>query len=198
MGYPDGNALAAELERLGMPAPANVDSIAAGAASEFERLTGWVPFLADSESSTVAFDPPELVPGYILDLGCAFWTVDSVSLDGSALTQSDDYVLRKMSASSPLGYTAIQFKFNPGGKIQSVSVTGRKGLIASIPDDVYQAILGRGVAVAASHSQVSALDASRIKQGPVEMEFGGPKDAKGRIEMLNASFKSCAISWRAV
>ncbi len=169
------------------------------AVDQFERSTGWVPFLEEASAHDYYFDAPEW--GASLDLLSGFTTITAVvtgyspESSGNTLTLNEDYYLVAYNAAldgSP--FTKIDFRSTPPSGMRSIVVTGKKGFASSIPADVYQAVLQRAAGNAAAFLYPSAL-ASKIKQGPVEIDFGG---AGGRAESFGSSFQSAVSRYTRI
>lgn len=118
---------------------------AAAAADEWEKLTGWLPFLADESASDRTFDETDTT-GY-LDFEGGAVTVNTVTVNGSALVLNTGYFLEPRN---PRGrpYTGIQVGsrwgyHSPYGPRNSIVVNARWGYSTTVPADVWQAILQR-------------------------------------------------------
>lgn len=167
MSWPTASDVVAACQARGVAVePAIADVWLSAAISAFESMTGWHPFLAEAGLSSLTYDAPGLVPGFVLELQTGLVAVQSVSIWDSELA-ADDYILHPVNKDY---VTHVQFKHHPGHGKQSVSVVGRRGRVESVPADVYQAVLMQAVANGSSVDPVIA--ASRIKQGQVEIEVG--------------------------
>lgn len=150
------------------PCNLSYEGYADAAKREFERRTGRIPFLKDSVNVERFYDPP--VPsahGQFLALDAGLLEVSSVMVGvsttnpGVVLTQGSDYVLHDYNAPvEGRPYERIQFvssisnrflyQSSPhiGGSPRSIKVTGKWGYSATVPDDVYFAVLRLGVSLA--------------------------------------------------
>lgn len=185
--YPTTADVQTFIEAMGLTAPSNLDTIVDGVVSEFERKTGYQPFLADAAATTWTFDPPYQMRGFRLNLEGAFFTVTAVEVNDTALTITDDYTLLPLNAARfvPVrGWDELMFKSHPGTLAGSIEVTGRRGLYAALPDDVYQAIFNKAARLGISAGSASGLDVKRVKQGTREVEYATGKD--GEVLKLTA------------
>lgn len=136
-------------------------SAVAAAVTEWERGTGWVPFLSAGDQ-TRSYDPPGPEQGpvgiYIgvsnvggdrrLFLKAGVRSVTSVTTGvtltnpGTLLTQNRDYWLRPSNADhSDRPFTYIEFAWPQWGNPQSIVVVAPFGFGATVPDDAWSAIL---------------------------------------------------------
>lgn len=114
---------------------------ASGAAAEFERRTGWLPFLADSANSTRTFETTDL--SGVLDLGGSVLSVAGVNLGERELTLDRDYWLVRTHAGRPV--TRLQFLWPHHASLlhktpADIAVNARWGYTATVPADVWAAI----------------------------------------------------------
>lgn len=167
LAYPDGSDLAAYLISIGILSAAQVaaldlDGRMLAAVAQWERRTGFIPFLA-AAASTRRFDPPgpNRRTGRIgltrggdarLDfLGGLVGEPTSVIVGfsnhsaGETLTADDHYWLLPVN-SVALGrpYLEIEFISGQWGAARSVSILGRWGYDTTVPDDVWDALLAYG------------------------------------------------------
>lgn len=115
--------------------------------------TGWVPYLA--ETQTRYYDPPgphvsrNVVAvyrggGYILELDSGLISITSLSISTSTdYVENVDFTLRPSNALlSGEAYTEIEFKWSMTGMPNSIQIIGLFGRVTTVPDDVWEAILG--------------------------------------------------------
>lgn len=114
------------------------------AVSEFERRTGWDPFLATSSTTEVrTFDAP-YHDGY-LDLEGGLLTLTSVTVSGTAQVLDTNVFLRPSNAvRRGMPYTQLQFPYlghTLYGLPNRIAVTGKWGRVTTLPADVWFAVL---------------------------------------------------------
>jgi len=135
------------------------------AVAEWERETGWVPFLSGA-SQTRTYDPPGPSPGNVQGPVGVFYGVNSVggsrklflnagvrsvttvkvgvtlTSAGTALTQNQDFWLRPQNATNyDRPFTYIEFGYPQYGSPQSITVTAPFGFGSTVPDDAWLAIM---------------------------------------------------------
>jgi len=173
MGYPTEAELVELLEQHGIPVPARPGDYLAAAISDWEKATGYSPFLAEGEARRYLYDAPRF--GVPLDLGHGFFTVTEVRVDiesprepfgGRVLTESQDYVLLPYTGPP---FRAVRFITAPvvGIRAGSILITGRKGYAADVPSDVRVVVLNR----AAMRALLAAMPLAMVKQGEVSYKF---------------------------
>ncbi|HEX9998369.1 MAG TPA: hypothetical protein VGB45_14620 [Abditibacterium sp.] len=120
---------------------------AAGAAAEWERMTGWNPFLAPPASQphkTRPYNGSDL--DGVLNLRAAAQEISSVSVDGRVLVAERDFWLLSSADEENLAfeppYTALKLLYPMVGSSRPgrVKVTARWGYVDAIPPDVWQKI----------------------------------------------------------
>jgi hypothetical protein len=197
MAYPVGSDLAAALVARGILSAVPADTTAlsdimAGVCTQFERDTGWVPFMYPGGETTRTFDPPV---GNILFLNVGLIDITTFTVSDEAQTVEEHYWLEP-AGSGP--YTRIRFSYNPGGNPQSIEINGMWGYSTALPNDVEQALMGKAIAEymqITSNAYVGIGGApTRIKQDDVEKEYG---EAGTLIKMLTASYRSCVARYMA-
>jgi hypothetical protein len=202
--WPTAAELTALFTGLGLAVPDGVDlEIHANAAvAEWDRRTGYQPFLSGA-SATRRFDPPNSgrVPGFwtyrggrkILDLRAGVTAVTQVSAyvsaddSGTELTVDEDYWLLPLNAaerSSP--YTQIEFRSPKFGQAASIEVTGTWGFADTVPDDAYLAVLNYAAA------NVLSVIREALMAGVVEWKEG---DISERSSIENIA--KLGEGWRA-
>lgn len=175
MAYPNGSDLAAALVTRGIlsAVPGDVTNLAdiiSGVCTEFERDTGWVPFLYPGGETTRNFDPPT-TPVLFLNVGLLDVTTFTVS--DTAQTVEEDYWLEP-AGSGP--YTRIRFAYQPSGNPQTIEINGQWGYTATLPADVERALLGKAMAVylrdtANGYNGIGGSP-TRITQDDVSKDYG--------------------------
>lgn len=174
----------------------------AAAVRQFEKDTGYSPFLADGAKS-VRHDPPK---DGRLTLACGFVSVTAVALDysstsdGSVLVEDTDYSLLPLNyADRGMCVDQIDFFYARGGMPRSVLVTGEPGRMrANSPDfdDVSFWLLRGAASSIALEAQGQEGPLTRLKQGPVEMEFA--KDSASRIEGWATGYRAMVDRYRRI
>jgi len=139
------------------------------AVAEWERETGWVPFLSGA-SQTRTYDPPGPSPGNVQGPVGVFYGVNSIggsrklflnagvrsvttvkvgvtlTSAGTALTQNQDFWLRPQNATNyDRPFTYIEFGYPQYGSPQSITVTAPFGFGSTVPDDAWLAIMKKSV-----------------------------------------------------
>lgn len=122
-------------------------AIGAGAVvDEFERRTGWKPYLADSEDSTWSFD--RLDPYGELDLEGGFVSITSVTINGTLQTLNTNYTTEPRNATG-LGVPITRLHWPYGGyrhvyptTPNGIVVVGKRGAVTTLARqrDVWQAL----------------------------------------------------------
>lgn len=113
---------------------------ALGAKAEFERMTGWLPFLAGPSATTRTFDATDF--NGVLDLHGGLLSSPTVTVSGSAYTVDTNFYLDPANAAGQgKAWTSLRFWGHIApGRPNQISVTGRFGYCTSLPADVWQAI----------------------------------------------------------
>lgn len=144
-----------------------------------ERITGQKPFLVESAAADYLYDPTRRTN---LALGTRWVSIDSVSISGDAQTENDDYYLK------PYGgpYTRIEFLMPlvSDGYPLSVTVNGKRGYAATIPVEIWNAVLdyaaGRVYKTAAMAGTVALGAVTEIRQDTVDIKYAGGSAAMGQ------------------
>jgi hypothetical protein len=185
--WPTGTELSAAVVGMGSAIPAGFDEddIIAGAVEEFERLTGWEPFLADAGSDTRQYDPTY---GFTLRTD-HFFTVTSVTVAGVTKTEGTDFwVLPYNNALREKPITGLRFLTPLQGLPREVSVTGRLGYDDEIHLDAWNAVLKRAVAQCLELAAGPSGSVSEIEQGLVKVKYSG-EAGRSTIDRFNNEFK---------
>ena len=169
--YPTGADLLAYITSLGVLNSGQLTAITAGltaraaaAAARWEREVGWLPFLATGSASTRRFDPPGpndrgltrggdkrlyLSGALVTSTAPVVRSGVTTASAGDLLTIEDDYFLGPENADQTgMPWRWVEFGWNRWGPPRSISVTGLWGWSATVPDDVWQAVLGLGARTA--------------------------------------------------
>jgi hypothetical protein len=137
---------------------------------ELERRTRWNHLLAEAGESTALVDPDWtktiLIPPFV--------TVSAVKSNVTASYAGDtvaatDY---RLNAHELGGYVSLNFPSgNPSIDPMSISITGRRGLFTTIPEDIYQAALCAAAIRWASRSIDGPVGAGEEQVSGVRMRF---------------------------
>jgi hypothetical protein len=201
--YPTTDELQTFLEDQGLTAPADaqLNLHRLRAIEDLEVRTGYRPFLADASESEWRFDPPAFHSP--LNLSGGFWAISEVRIgltdidtDGTLLTEETDYILlpnNHIALNRPI--EEIQFVVSPGSRARSIKIKGARGFSATIPSDVYQAIIERAAALAMLEIVQGHSIATEIKQGPIDITYS-PNAANDKIGKWNSGFNDVVRRYR--
>ena len=197
MPYPDSDALETFLGCIpGFEIPAEFDPRRAIAAAirDWERETGWSPFIKDAVDRTEWYDPPRAGSfGCILDLRKGLLSSTSIVIGcqpdgtgGTVAVNSVDFLYGPYDGGlSENPYTELRFLRVPYGGPRSIKIVGRFGYADDCPEDAYQAILFRAAAMALPIAGGPSGSMRRVKQGPVEYEFDTTAGRDTRTLFMN-------------
>ena len=149
-----------------LPSGLSFAGMAQSAIDAWEHRTGYRPFLSAGVAETRSYDPPGanrrtstgfslLGGGRVLDLDCGLIALTAVNIGvfagtiGTVLLQGTDYWLEPYNAPN-IGdpWQRVRFRAPVFGFEQSVQVVGIFGYGLSIPEEVWQAIVRLGAAIA--------------------------------------------------
>lgn len=172
---------------------------ASAASSEFERAVRWFPFLASGSDSSRTFNAP--VPNFTdlprLELGGGLVSLTSVTVSGNAVVSP--YVQTKPDNATAKGLpiTALAFWRKPFPALPlCVSVTGNWGFCATLPDDVFQAVLRRAAQLLMAESLLSVSGVtSKWKEGDVEQQTG-TDSVKLAVQSYEQAFERVVVRYR--
>lgn len=186
--WPTETEVTSAVEARGGTVPAGVDLTdeIAAAVYQFERLTGFQPFKAETSDSTRNYDTQRYTgTPYVLDFGCGYVSITSISVDGTALVLGTDYWLEPSDAPSDAKpWTRARFATIYSSTPQAIEIVGKRGYASSIPDLAWSAVLDMvNMAVMAAEF---GSDVERIKQGPVEIQF--KTNAESRVQRAIGMF----------
>lgn len=163
--YPTDSDVAALAASVPLPSGFAFTGMAEAAVDEWERRTGYRPFLGSGTVETRMYDPPgpnrRTLSGYsllgggrLLDLGSGLYGLTSVSIGvgpdapGTPLTLGTDLWLEPLNADLiGVPWQRIRFRAPVFGLESSVAVAGLFGYGATIPEDAWQAIARLGCAL---------------------------------------------------
>ncbi len=169
MPYPTGSDLSTYLIATGQitAAPASLlyyNDVMSAVALDWEKDTGWVPFLAGASASRT-FDGGE---GYRLFLPVGIISLSALTIDGSAYTVDTDFYLAHQFKGGP--YMAVDFPFYVGGDRRAIVITGVFGYQTTLDKAVERALLMRGGREIID-SQFSTGELKKETVGPVSYEY---------------------------
>ncbi len=194
----------------------------AAAIEDFERATGYIPFLADTVDVTLTFSPGDIDwpphdyphldfgksggPGGIVSV-TSLRTGVSQSSSGTLLTQGVDYVLRPANAAlKSRPYTYLEFIKAPqfgyyglAGDVDSIKIVGKRGYWSTVPDLAFQ-----GMLAGAARRLVPALaaavrrGASGWKEGDVSVTYGAKGPFSAQRDDWEAQEKRAIARFRRV
>jgi len=137
------------------------DNSIKSAIDAWEKETRWNPFIAEVEDSTTDFYDFD---DNMLDFKGGYISITSVAIDDVPATEFNDY--RSFPAQlSPKRYLLLYSL--PSRK---VTVVGKRGFQADVPDDVYRAIISYGASLAWTQLKANGILQS-VKQGDVSYTF---------------------------
>lgn len=184
----------------GVTPPAHAAKILLGVIGDFERRTGYVPFLGATGVTTRTYDPPfdrrAEGTGYLLDLEGGFWDVDTIELNDSALTITTDFILLPLNAAAlSRGWDKVQLLAHPGFEPSSIDVTGKQGYAEELPDDIWTAILEETVGRCLRALSSSGGAVTSEKQGGVTIAYDSKQDYSSRAA---AQFKNTIFRYMRI
>lgn len=163
----------------------------AAAVAEWELKTGWSPFLADAGVTTVEHDPSGW---HTLRLRAPFFSVTNVTVDGVAKTSGADFWLMPYShLETPI--VGLRFREPLVGEPMSIHVAGRLGHGDAIQEDVWLAVLNRGVAMALEVAAGASGPITEIDQGLVKLKYDMASE-RGTIDRLNRQFAEAVLRYK--
>lgn len=116
----------------------------ASVVAEFERRTGWKPFLAEAVDSARYFDYTDQYGE--LQLNGGYVSITSVTVSGTLQTVNTNYTLEPRNAVSD-GYPYTHINFPYGGwrtgyptTPNSIVIVGKRGFATELPADVWQSV----------------------------------------------------------
>lgn len=185
----------------------DMESAAGAAATEWERMTGYEPFLATATVAPAADPTYHFTPDLscTLDLEGGFVSISAVSVNGIATTLNTEY--RTMPQNAALkGKPITYLQFTPyyrlpfpalPGQVGSVAVSGVRGYSLTVPDDAWEAIMS--IACGRMIPGVSHLFSGglvKIKQADVEKTFAATGPYGSVAVGLAEQVRSAARSYR--
>lgn len=191
--YPLASDVSALVAQMGASDLGDMSFVLDAAIQRFEALTGY-QFVAESVDSEATYDPPSLVSGFVLELPCGYVSVSAVEINGAALTATEYDLLPLNAAYYRRPYTELRFRSHPGSAPASITVTGRRGYSVECPADVKLAITRDAACYALTGTALGLVDASKLKQGPVEIDTGG----MSRLVSWRTDYEATVTRYRRV
>lgn len=188
------------------------------AATEFEMLTGRIPFIAETSPSTSFFNPPGSISvsnwmswrggGKFVEFDSGFTQIHAMyigstydSFPGSTLDINRNvffYPLNHIARRLPI--EAAEIRFPVWGIGKSLVVIGTRGYSTTVPDDVWMAVLQRAAALFLS--QIGALantGAAELSEADVTIRYGSAGGAYAfQIENWNSEFQSVVSRYKLI
>lgn len=194
MPFPTGAELAQFLVDAGVLAsvPGDLDlyeSIAEQSRLEFERDTGWSPFLATGE--TRYWDPNGTT---LLDPGVGILSVACLELGGEEQTLNSDYWLLPYNG---FPKTLIRFASPLAGEPRSVSIVGTFGYASEIPQDAYRAVITHGAALATAVLYGSGGLKSEVQEGDVRYKID-TEAGRSQVDRWASQYRAAVKRYRRV
>lgn len=193
--WPTGSQLSAAVAGVGGAVPAGYTAadLIAAAIAEWERKTGWTPFLANVGTTTLEHDPSGW---YTLRLRAPFFTVTSVTVDGVTKASGTDFwpmPYNSQTVMTPI--VGLRFREPLVGDPMTISVTGRLGYDDDIHEDAWMAVLNRAVAMVLEIDAGTTGQATEIEQGLVKVKYDSTS-GRGTIDRLNKNFTETVMRYK--
>jgi hypothetical protein len=182
MAWPTTGEVTTELGAYGVTLPTGlvIANKLNSAISRFEKITGYSPFLADEDDQDVLVDP-SFSPSIILP--CGFVNITSVADDALTLTANEDwwpgptgaptrnapYTFITLATST---YARIMSLANSPGHPAQLTVVGKRGYAATLPQDAFEAVMMMTVASIMRVSDGSTGSISELKQQNLSIKYG--------------------------
>lgn len=195
--------LADFLRKAGLQADASDPQLASFcslAETEWERLTGWSPFLATDAEAAIVIDVEPGVP--LASLQTGFLSVSGVAEVCADGTVGSDWPAGAWQAwpSTALGlgsaYTHIKSELlRRCSRIEVTGVLGRMSASDSALPAVRAAVLMGAASQAYLYASQKPGVLNKVKQGSVELGFGAEPESSA-IAQWRAAFERAALSYR--
>ena len=197
--WPTGSEVQSYLEGLGATLPDGItltDEIDA-VVREVEDRTRYKPFLKEGSDSVNYLDPPQ-GDSDLLDLKNGYGSITELAVgvtgaaDGTALTvNSGFYLLPEGVDGADRPYDWVRFASAQSGNRRSIRITGKRGR-TNIPVDLWRAVRNQIAGRILSGADGGQWGAQKIKQGPVEIDFGTAEYA-GFLDRLCREFDAAVM-----
>jgi hypothetical protein len=203
MSYPTGTDLLEYMTDAGyaLTRPLSLSAKIKAAIAEWDRGTGYTPFVSDGSVTTRYYDPgganrggiglSAIGGGRFLDLEAGLISLTSLTVTGSVYTHGVQFYLEDVNAPAKgRPYEMIRFVVPVWGNRQCIAVTGVFGFCLKLPDDAWEAILQRGMALCAP--QLSLKKTGGVvsrKQGDEEIRYSDKGVGVGETSSWNDYFR---------
>lgn len=205
MAIPVGTDVETFLSGMGVAVPTDVDldSLVTSAILEFESRTGRQKLEGDAGATAVRYTLPWPMGGHVRLPIADVWTLTEVrtgykgSGTGTVLAEYTDYVTLPLNgnlAGRPV--EGIQFVYTPSTGPGEILITGKLGYAATMPTDIFGAIVSNAAANALIQIAGPSGSALEQKQGDRSIKYGD-KD-QSTINRLMAEFDRVASRYLKV
>lgn len=206
MAIPVGTDVETFLTGMGVTVPAEVDldSLVTSAILEFESRTGRKKFQGDATATAVRYTLPWPMGGQVRLPIADCWAVSEVrtgykgSGTGTVLIEYTDFQhlpLNHTQSSRPI--EGIQFVYAPSTGPGEILITGKLGYAATMPTDVFGAIVSNAAANALIQIAGPSGSVAQQKQGDRQITYG-QEAGRATIDRLMAEFDRVASRYLKV
>lgn len=180
--YPVASDVTAFLSSIGVTLDGSfpLASYVASAIGQFEKETGYVPFIATTQ--TRYYDAPGAKPdaygrgggGTLLQLDNSLISVSSLTVGGQTKTLGTDFY--KVDINKPSAW-ALRFTAPIFGLPQCITIVGTWGYASAVPDDAWEAIRqsAAGLAISALLEEKRATGLTSWKEDDVTEAYDPAK-----------------------
>lgn len=206
--WPTTTHVASAIAPLTMPTYIVVSELLTGLVSEIERYTGYKPFAVEATNSDRRMSTPFSGDDVWFDTG--YVSVEDVYLDattdtnGTEQTLGTDFVL---VGDGP--YEGIKLFSKRRFAPHSIRVVGKRGFSATIPTDLWEAVLLKAAqpaftaAMNAASASASGGTVEEVKQGPVTIKFSATSDGSfagfsGTAEEIEARWQGALMKYQRI
>ncbi len=160
--------------------------------AEWERDTGWAPFLANVGTTTLQFDPTF---AYTLRLP-GFFTITTVTVAGVTMTEGTDYWANPYNNTTTMKpITSLRFRVPLTGEPRTISVTGRLGYDDDIHEDAWFAVLNKAVAQCLELAAGPSGSVAELEQGLVKIKYG-QEAGRSTIDRLKKNYRDVMMRYK--
>jgi len=202
MSYPTGTDLLEYMTDAGytLTRPLSLSAKIKAACAEWDRGTGYIPFVSDGTVTTRYYNPPganrggsglaAIGGGSFLDLEAGLTSLTSLTVTNIVYTLGTQFYLEDVNAPAKgRPYEMIRFTMPVWGNRQCIAVTGVFGFCLKLPDDAREAILQRGMALCAPQMSLKKTGGVTVrKQGDEEIRYSDKGVGVGETSAWNDYF----------